>query len=164
MRHTRLVPFLALVLLSAGCDHAAKQIAQETLAGVPPIHLLGSFVRLELVTNSGAFLSLGARMPEVVRILVFQGLVPLGLLAGLAIAIRAGFTSRLGLAGLALVAGGGIANWLDRILHDGAVTDFVSLSLGPLRTGIFNVADVWVLLGIAMVALSRQRAVPEPSE
>lgn len=148
-------PILVLALLSGGCDHATKQIAHETLAGAPPIHLLGSMVRLELVENPGAFLSLGARLPEPVRFWLFRGLVPLCLLAGLALALRSGFTSRLALAGLGLVAGGGLANWLDRVLNDGAVTDFVSLSLGPLRTGIFNAADVWVVLGIALLVLAR---------
>ena len=157
MSRPSLVFFLFLALLSGGCDQATKHLAQDALSGVPPIHLLGDVVRFELVQNPGAFLSLGARLPEAVRSVLFLGVVPLTLLAGLALALRAGYTSRLSLAGLALVAGGGLANWLDRLMYDGAVIDFVSVGLGPLRTGIFNVADVWVLLGIALVALSTPR-------
>ncbi len=40
----------------------------------------------------------------------------------------------------ALIAGGEVANWLDRLVHGGTVIDFVSLGIGPIRTGIFNVA------------------------
>ena len=42
--------------------------------------------------------------------------------------------------------------------------DFVSLGLGPLHTGIFNVADVAIMAGIVMVLISRRepRLVPAP--
>ena len=39
-------------------------------------------------------------------------------------------------------------------MNGGAVTDFVSLGFGPLRTGIFNVADVAVIAGVCLVVLS----------
>ena len=32
---------------------------------------------------------------------------------------------------------------------DGSVTDFMSLDIGPVRTGIFNFADVSILAGVA---------------
>jgi signal peptidase II len=64
---------------------------------------------------------------------------------------------------LGLLAGGGLGNWLDRILNAGAVTDFVSLGLGRLRTGIFNVADVAVIGGALLLALSARRPLPEPT-
>jgi signal peptidase II len=64
-----------------------------------------------------------------------------------------------------LIAGGGFANWLERIRGDGSVTDFVSLGLGPLRTGIFNVADVAIVAGLLLFffvrAGSSGEAVPE---
>jgi signal peptidase II len=39
---------------------------------------------------------------------------------------------------------------LDRIVH-GTVVDFVSVGVGSLRTGIFNVADVAILAGLFML-------------
>jgi signal peptidase II len=54
---------------------------------------------------------------------------------------------------LALLCGGGLANWLDRLLNGGAVTDFVSFGVGWLRTGIFNVADVAIMAGAALLLL-----------
>ncbi|HXW60355.1 MAG TPA: signal peptidase II [Myxococcota bacterium] len=35
---------------------------------------------------------------------------------------------------------------MDRILQ-GSVTDFINVGIGPVRTGIFNIADVAILLG-----------------
>ena len=55
--------------------------------------------------------------------------------------------------GLSLMAGGGVGNLIDRIFNNGAVTDFVRLGIGPLRTGIFNLADVAVVVGISMLFL-----------
>ena len=49
-------------------------------------------------------------------------------------------------AGAVLMIGGGLANFLDR-LPDGRVTDYVVLTAGPLRTGVFNLADAAILTG-----------------
>ena len=69
------------------------------------------------------------------------------------------------LVALGILAGGGLGNWLDRVLHDGHVTDFVSLGVGQLRTGIFNVADLSVVAGVAVLLLASRsdaNAVPGP--
>ncbi len=61
---------------------------------------------------------------------------------------------------LSLICGGGIGNLVDRVRYDGYVTDFLNLGIGPLRTGIFNVADVALMAGIALFMLQQRR--PEP--
>ncbi len=58
--------------------------------------------------------------------------------------------------GLALFMAGALSNWFDRATR-GSVVDFISVGLGPLRTGIFNVADVAILLGAALVMLAEWR-------
>jgi signal peptidase II len=136
-----------------GCDQLAKRVASHALADASTVSLLGDTVRLELVRNPGAFLSLGSELPEAVRHAAFVLFVPLVLALVCALALRAGIPSRSTLAGLALLAGGGLGNWLDRLLQDGAVTDFVSLGFGPLRTGIFNLADLCIIVGAALFVL-----------
>jgi signal peptidase II len=59
----------------------------------------------------------------------------------------------------ALLAGGGAGNLWDR-LAGGAVTDFLNLGIGPVRTGIFNVADLAIVAGV-VVLLVKSRAVPQ---
>jgi signal peptidase II len=49
-----------------------------------------------------------------------------------------------------LLCAGGIGNLLDRVRYDGYVTDFLNMSIGPLRTGIFNLADVALMAGIVL--------------
>ena len=52
------------------------------------------------------------------------------------------------LVALALILAGGIGNLIDRISNNGLVTDFINVGIGPLRTGVFNVADMAVLFGV----------------
>src|SRR3990172_3220433 len=59
---------VALVLLSSvACDRVTKQLAETSLAHAGRISLARDTVRVELVENSGAFLSLGANLPKQAR-------------------------------------------------------------------------------------------------
>ncbi len=151
MKRKQALIFLVLLTLSVGCDHATKQIALKILEGSPTLSMAGDTLRFQLASNPGAFLSLGSQLPAWVREAIFLGLIP-ALLAIVCIgALHKGFASRGSVVGLALVAGGGLANWLDRVMNDGSVTDFMSLGIGPIRTGIFNFADVSILAGAALL-------------
>ena len=57
------------------------------------------------------------------------------------------------LLGAALIVSGGAPNWIDRVAT-GSVIDFLNVGIGPLRTGIFNVADVAILGGVGLVVLT----------
>lgn len=144
---------MMMFLSCVGCDQATKILAKAHLPSRPPYVLLNGAVRIQYAENTGAFLSLGAELPEEARFFLFVVLVGSILAAGLAFAFS---SRRLGLAqkaGLILAVGGGIGNLIDRIAH-GAVVDFVSLGIGPLRTGIFNVADVAITAGLVLFLLS----------
>ena len=43
----------------------------------------------------------------------------------------------------------------------GGVTDFLNIGIGSLRTGIFNVADVWIMLGAGLLFLARDFREPK---
>lgn len=163
MRIGRRPLVFALALVACvGCDHASKRVAESLLAGSPGVSLVGGAVRLELTFNQGAFLSLGAGLPESLRSLVLLGLVPLFIAWLCLFFARTARGSNVQLVALGLLAGGGLANWLERLLNDGFVTDFVSLGVGRLRTGIFNLADVAVLAGAAALLLLQRHAWPPP--
>ena len=156
---TRLrLALLSLVMLSCvGCDQAAKAMARDSLVG-RTISLLGGAVRFEYAENTGAFLSLGSSLPSGMRTLLFvggTGVIVLGLLVAMARGGQGGSPS--GSLGLALLAGGAVGNLIDRVVYDGAVVDFVSVGLGSLRTGIFNLADVAITVGVVLVALQGWR-------
>ncbi|MFI5317250.1 MAG: signal peptidase II [Myxococcota bacterium] len=158
MKQLRLTTFAIVLAACIGCDQAAKQAAGALLGGGERVALLGDAVRFELVSNPGAFLSLGAGLPEALRSTLLIGLVPVLLGCVLFGFVWRAQATRGELVAVALVIGGGIGNWLDRLTHGGAVTDFVSVGLGPLRTGIFNLADVAVMVGVALLLLCARAA------
>jgi len=53
--------------------------------------------------------------------------------------------------GLALFVAGGLSNWMDRVTQ-GRVVDFLNVGVGPLRTGVFNVADLAIMVGALVFA------------
>lgn len=48
---------------------------------------------------------------------------------------------------LSYILAGGVGNLIDRVTNNGLVIDFINLGFGPLRTGVFNVADIAVTFG-----------------
>jgi signal peptidase II len=42
----------------------------------------------------------------------------------------------------------------------GTVIDFLNIGIGPVRTGIFNVADVAIMAGIGLLILEHWRRQP----
>lgn len=70
-------------------------------------------------------------------------------------AVRKMHNSLLAL-GLVLVVSGGSSNWIDRIARC-SVVDFLNIGIGPLRTGVFNVADVAIMCGAGLFVLGELR-------
>jgi signal peptidase II len=147
-----------VLVACVGCDHASKYAATAVIEPARVISLASGALRFEVVYNAGAFLGLGAGLPPLVRTVLLGGLVPLGLLVLAAGMLRGTAVTSFQIAALGLIVGGGFGNWIDRILHDGHVTDFVSLGIGPLRTGIFNFADVAVIGGMLALLLASRGA------
>ena len=165
---TRLGVRLLLVLAIAAtisCDRATKHIAATTLAGAPTQSFLADTVRIQYAENTGGFLSLGADLPPVLRTGLFTfgtGVALVGLIVAALVLRWTGWP----LLGVSLFVAGGASNWIDRLAH-GSVIDFINVGIGPLRTGIFNVADVAIMLGVtivigAEVARTRRQARAEP--
>lgn len=137
------------MLATVGGGFAARAAALRILSGRPPIEILGGAVRFALAENAGAFLGLGRSLPEAARRAIFVGAmaVILGVALAWLLAMRDLGPAKSAAAGL--MVGGGIANVLDR-LPDGLVTDYVVLSAGSLRTGVFNLPDAAILAGAVL--------------
>src|SRR6266478_6276466 len=153
--------FLAvfLVLIStAGCDQATKHLARTELSQWHSSPFAGGFIELTLAENPGTFLSLGASLPEPVRHGLLTVGIGIGLTCLLAYLVRASTLRWTAFIGLTLVWAGGMSNLVDRFARKGLVTDFILLRIGPLHTGIFNVADLVIVAGIIILAASARRA------
>lgn len=156
-RRRRLLIAALIVVSTVGCDRVAKQIAQESLMFSPPVSLMNDLVRFEYAENTGAFLSLGADMHEDVRFIVLGVLVSVFLVALLVYMLRTRSLRGAELIALALIAGGGVGNLVDRMTM-GYVVDFVSIGIDGLRTGIFNIADVAITTGMLLFLVVRLRS------
>jgi signal peptidase II len=116
---------------------------------------MGDVFRFEYTENTGIILGLGAGLAEPVRfwsLIVIVGAVLIGIL-------RYVWTSKemtpVSILGGSLIVGGGFSNLIDRLFNDGAVVDFMNIGVGNVRTAIFNVADVAIMIGIGTLLVSR---------
>ena len=149
-RTSRLRVMLVLLVSLVGCDQASKQYAVAHWKNQPRQSYLNDVFRIEYAENRGAFLSLFENLEPAARyaiLVVGNG----ALLVALGVAILwMPQIDRWSYLAWAMVFAGGIGNLIDRIRIN-AVIDFLNLGIGPLRTGIFNVADMAITAGFVML-------------
>jgi signal peptidase II len=153
----RLLFTLLLALFCVALDQLAKEVARQVLMDGRPISLWNNVVRLQYAENPGAFMSLGAAWSPGLRNLMFVVVNGLVLPLMVVFTVRSPEIGRWQRVGVALIVGGGLGNLVDRFTNSGAVIDFISMGIGPWRTGIFNVADVAVLGGVLFVLVFSAR-------
>ena len=138
----------SLVLISCvGCDQVTKNIAKHSLPKFETISFLNDTLRLQYAENQGAFLSLGATISENIRYLVLTCLVAGFLIALLTYLIKSKMVKNSTIIALSLILAGGTGNLVDRIFNEGRVIDFMNIGIGPIRTGVFNIADIAITIG-----------------
>ena len=165
-RTSRLRLLLVLLVSLVGCDQASKQYAVTHWAHLetqPPQSYCYDTFRITFAYNEGAFLGLLDKQPPNVRyavLVIGNGL----LLVALAVAILWMPTiDRWSYLAWALVFAGGIGNLIDRIRIN-AVIDFLNLGINPVRTGIFNVADMAITAGFLMLVPQIFRSEPKETQ
>jgi signal peptidase II len=136
-----------------GCDQVTKGIAGQTLPKLETISFANDILRLRYCENPGAFLGFGANAPESFRYWTFTLVVFCFLSGLLAYAIFSKASTANKIVALSLIAGGGFGNLIDRICNNGKVIDFMNVGIGPVRTGIFNVADIAILIGVVWLSV-----------
>jgi len=148
-----------LLFVCIGCDQSTKYTAMHFLEGKGTLSYMGDSLRLSYTENTGAFLGLGAGMPDNIRHTVFVILVSIFLLGFLLFVVRSKKLSSFAVASSALIIGGGLSNLIDRIINQGAVIEFINIGVGSLRTGICNVADMAIMFGMFIfVVFKRETA------
>jgi signal peptidase II len=150
---------LAIVILTCcvGCGQATKRMAARTLRDAPPRSYLRDTVRLQYALNAGAFLSVGSDLVPGLRFWAFT-VVSAGFLAVVVYFLASsGNPHPAKFMAVVLLLAGGVGNLIDRLLQNGLVTDFINLGIGPIRTGIFNLADVALVFGAAVLVLMHLR-------
>lgn len=131
-------------------DQLTKHWALHALADGHVIHVVGT-LQFNLAFNSGMAFSRGDGLGPIVPVLAA------GVIAVLLITLGRS-TSPWFAVGVGLVIGGSLGNVVDRLVRDrgwlrGSVIDFIDLQWWP----IFNVADMAIVVGGALLILSTLR-------
>lgn len=155
-RFNQSVLVLLLLILSIGCDQLTKDAAHQHLALRSPYSWFHDTIRLQYAENTGAFLSFGGGFSEGLRVFLFQ-VFPSVCLLVLAVVLFVQPMSLDTVVAWSLVLSGGLGNLVDRIINDGRVIDFMNIGIGSLRTGIFNVADVCITVGVVVLIFQALR-------
>lgn len=152
-KNIRLVLLLFILALNIGCDQVSKEIARKNLAYDQQVTIIKDRFILTKVENTGAFLSAGNTLPTPIRygLLIVMPILVLGY--GVFFLLYKTNLPQLMQIGLCFLIGGGIGNIYDRVVF-GSVTDFMHMDFGLFRTGVFNLADVSIMIGIGLLLLS----------
>jgi signal peptidase II len=147
----RLVLALVVGVLCIALDQATKEVARRYLPGTGQHSYLADTFRLEFALNTGGFLSLGGQLSPAVRIAIFIVFNALAMALLTVFLIIKRDAPLIVFLSMVLIIAGGLGNLIDRVIDNGRVTDFMNMGIGPIRTGIFNVADIAVTVGTVIV-------------
>ena len=154
MNIKRIVLILTLIILNIGCDQFSKKMVRDQVEFRSTTEIIGEKFILTNVENAGAFLGMGSELNPIVKTILLLILPIAVLLFVLRYLLTKNDIDKLTVIGLSFIVGGGIGNMYDRILY-GQVTDFFHIDLGGIfKTGIFNMADVSVMVGMGFILLA----------
>ncbi len=145
----RIAMIVILIILNIGCDQKTKQIAKDNLNPHEISYYFFDTFRLIYAENEGAFLSAGSELDGIWQLILLK-ILPVTMLFMLLLYTL--FSKSINIyqtIALSFILGGGISNIIDR-LNYGKVIDFMNMGIGSLRTGIFNFADLSIMLGIGI--------------
>jgi len=133
-----------------------------------PYRFIEDYWHFRYVENPGAAWGMFGDLPETVRRVFFHVVSLVALTFIFVMYVRSEPSQRLVRLALALVAGGALGNFLDRLLR-GYVIDFIDWhwrNQPGMRWPTFNVADAAICVGVALMlldSLSLRRPAEAPS-
>ena len=148
----RIFIILLLIVANYGCDQVSKSIARKQIPDNERIEVIGEHFILTKAENTGMMLGSGSNLNPIAKTIIVY------ILPAIMLGFLFFFTlfqtklSHLMVFGLTFIVGGGLGNIIDRI-HYGSVTDFLHMDFGIVRTGIFNLADVSIMIGAILIML-----------
>ena len=145
-KKARILLIVIIIAAVTGADQISKVIIRNTVEYDQRTSVVKNIVTLTRVENTGAFLSLGNKLPRPIykALMIVMPLVVLFYI--LRYLFKTENISRLNITGISLITGGGIGNIIDRIAF-GSVTDFLYFDFYVFHTGIVNLADIAVTTG-----------------
>lgn len=144
---------MLLLALVIGFDRVTKIYVRDHIHFSIIITVIKDFLTITRVENTGAFLSLGTSLQNPWRFIILNLLPAVALVWGLLYVLLKPNLHLLNQVGIITILAGGMGNLYDRAVY-GSVTDFVHMNFGIFETGIFNVADVAIMIGVGILLLN----------
>ncbi len=141
------LPFL-VICFTASLDQATKIIVRTQIEFGENINIIPGFFSLTHLRNPGAAFGFLGGIDPTVRTGFF--LVVYALVAFFAVSRIRVTTSKLEIAAFSLLVGGAIGNAICRF-KNGFVTDFLDFYFASFHYPAFNVADISICAGIALL-------------
>lgn len=148
----RTIIIIFILISNIGCDQVSKNIVRNNMHYHEQISVIDHYFTLTKVENTGAFLSFGVLFPPVVKLILLTILPLIVIALALIYILTKQQISNWRIIGICFIIGGGLGNIYDRIAF-GSVTDFLHIDFVLFQTGIFNIADASVMLGMFLILL-----------
>lgn len=161
MSTKRIVIILVLIFCFVGFDQSSKQIAKHNLENSLGVSYLNGFIRFEYVENPGAIFGLGAELPSSIRFMILTAgisLISFLFIFFFVIKKQKIFIKEIS---LTIILSGGIGNLLDRVFNEGKVIDFIIIGTKNIHTAVFNLADLFIIVGTILFVFSSVKSKTE---
>jgi signal peptidase II len=158
-----------VVCIVIGLDQWTKSLVVQHLSPAgsnPPIPIVGDYLSIFYIQNSGSAFSLFANNSILLVVLIALAICVIGYL----------YARMINTASLAyklifgMIIGGAAGNLLDRAIHGGAVVDFIYFQIPQIgfHFAVFNLADASISVGVFLlflyVLITSFRKTREPAE
>ena len=145
--------YYAISLFVLLLDHLTKWAVRANMDLHSAIELVPNYLNLSYVRNSGVAFGLLADIESVWKPYILAAIAVLAVVVILVYSSRMPLTRKLLQVALAIILGGILGNFLDRIVH-GFVVDFIEFHIyDSFHWPNFNVADSAITIGIALLLL-----------
>ncbi|MDQ6418948.1 signal peptidase II [Paenibacillus sp. LHD-117] len=137
---------LAVIVLVL--DFVTKKIIATRMELYEEISVIGNFFLITSHRNRGA--AFGILQEQRTFFIIITTVILIGLITYIQMMRKNG--KPILLTGLALVLGGAVGNFVDRIRF-GEVVDFFKFNFGSYTFPIFNIADSGIVIGVGLILL-----------
>lgn len=138
---------LVVILL----DMVSKYIVSRLLIVNESVMIIKNFFNITYVRNTGAAFSIFSENTFLVMVISFM------IIMGIILYISKNKPSnKIEKISYSLILGGAIGNFIDRIIY-GYVRDFIEIDIFGWDYPIFNLADVFVVVGVILLVIATWR-------
>ena len=127
-------------------------MARKQIPDNERIEVIGERFILTKAENTGMMLGSGSNLDPTAKTIIVYILPTVMLTVLFFFTLFQTKLNHLMVFSLTFIIGGGFGNIIDRIRY-GSVTDFLHMDFGMVQTGIFNLADVSIMIGAILIML-----------